>query len=157
MAIVSSAIVEDSSQADRRRWIRERHTDQVGIPHEFAYLCAAAFDAAAAMAARVPVINASLIADEVASNLAQVTTLGANATLTTVYATRGQTEAAIRSAYATAAQATAVTIGDYLATLTDVRLQALFGMSALQVTTLRTSKLTPAANNATSVRASTGA
>lgn len=156
MPIVSSEIVEDSRQRDARRWIRERHTDQVGQRYEFAYLCAAAFDAAAAMAARVAGINASLIADEIAANVAQVMTLGSAATVTLIHSDVAGNAAALRTAYANATNLQSVMIGDYLATLADGLLRVAFGLTVNQVTALRTSKLTPAANLAASLHASTG-
>ena len=48
-------------------------------------------------------------------------------------------------------------IGDFLASLTDTQLRNAFSMTAGQVTTLRTNKLTPATNAATTIRATTGA
>ena len=52
MRIVSSQIVEDSPQIDGRRWVREVHTDDAGLMHEFAYLAEAASNVSAIMAAR---------------------------------------------------------------------------------------------------------
>jgi hypothetical protein len=48
-------------------------------------------------------------------------------------------------------------IGDFLSTLTNAQLQTLFSMTSGQVTTLRSSKLTPAASAAATIRAATGA
>ena len=38
MPIVSSRIAEDSRQIDGRRWVREQHTDQMGVVHEIVYM-----------------------------------------------------------------------------------------------------------------------
>jgi hypothetical protein len=65
MAIVSSTIVEDSRQIDGRRWIRERHVDQLGLEHIVMYLCEAAFDVPTAMAARAIQISADLANAEI--------------------------------------------------------------------------------------------
>jgi hypothetical protein len=47
-------------------------------------------------------------------------------------------------------------IGDFLSSLTDGQLQTIFSMTAGQVTTLRSTKLTPAATAAATIRAATG-
>ena len=156
MAIVASVIVEDSRQADSRRWIRERHTDQVGKVYEFAYLCAAAFDASAAMAARVAGINASLIADEVARNVADVLANGSLATPSLVYSTAAQNFAGLRLAYASATRNDAIMIGDFLDTLTNGQIATAFGITTGQAATLRANKLDSAAALATSIRAAVG-
>ena len=62
-----------------------------------------------------------------------------------------------RDFYRVATQTQAVMIGDYLAARTDAQLQVAFGLTAAQVTALRSSKLTPAATAAATVRATTGA
>jgi len=41
MPIVSSRIAEDSRQIDGRRWVREQHTDQMGVVHEIVYMAEA--------------------------------------------------------------------------------------------------------------------
>lgn len=156
MPIVSSLIVEDSAQKDTRRWIRERHTDQIGQRYEFAYLCAAAFDATAAMAARVPSINASLIIDEIAANVADVLVNGSLATPRLVYSTAAQNFAGLRVAYATATREDAIMIGDFLDTLTNGQLATAFSITVGAAATLRTNKLDPAAALAASIRSSVG-
>lgn len=157
MSIVSSQIVEDSAQKDTRRWIRERHVDQVGVFWEFAYLCVAAFDAAAAMAARVSDINAFLIANEIASNISAVVTLGSGASPTLVHSTVAQNAAALRAAYAIATNLQSVMVADFLNTLTNGQIATAFGITTGQAATLRTNKLAPAAALAASLHASVGA
>jgi hypothetical protein len=155
--IVSSIIAEDARQADGRRWIAERHTDQLGLAYEFRYLVAASADAVALMTARVAIINADLTAREIAANLAAVATLGSQAVPTFSYSTVAQNVAALRAAYASATQQQAIFAGEYLGSLTDAQLQSAFGLTAAQVTTLRASKLTPAASAAATIRAAAGA
>ena len=41
MPIISSRIAEDSRQIDGRRWVREQHTDHVGVVHEVVYMAEA--------------------------------------------------------------------------------------------------------------------
>lgn len=156
MPIVSSTILEDAAQRDGRRWIRERHTDQLGVAQVITYLGAANTDAAAVMAARVSVLDAALIADEIVRNVTQVMTLGSLAVYTFLHSTVAQNAAALRAAYLIATQLQAIMIGDALSILTNVQLQTAFGLTAGQVTTLRTNKLTPAAALAADIRASVG-
>lgn len=156
VSVISSVIVEDSVQADGRRWIRERHTDQAGKIYEFAYLALASDNVTTMMNARIASINAGMVADEIQKNITDVLANGSLANPTSVYATPLQSFAGLRAAYATATQREAIMIGDFLSSLTDPQLQTAFGMTAGQVTTLRTNKLTPAANLATSIRAAAG-
>lgn len=156
MPIVSSLIVEDSAQKDGRRWIRERHTDQIGQRYEFAYLCAAVFDAAAALAARIPFVNAALIADEVAANVADVLANGSLATPRLVYSTAAQNFAGLRAVYASATRQDAIVIGDFLDTLTNSQLATAFSITVGAAATLRTNRLDPAAALAASIRAAAG-
>lgn len=155
--IVSSSITEDSRQADGRRWIAEQHIDQLGLIYAVRYLVDALFDVAAALAARVTALNASLVSAEIASNISRITTLGSLATVTLSYSTAAQSVAALRIAYAVSSQTQAVFIGDFLSSLTDAQLQTAFGLTQGQVTTLRTNKLTPAATQASALRAAVGA
>jgi hypothetical protein len=155
--IVSSTVVEDNPQRDTRRAIRERHLDSVGREYLVCYLALASFDAAAACAARAAQILADAGAAETAANIGAVTTLGSLAQPTFVYSTVAANVVALRAAYLIATQLQAVMIGEYLSTLTDAQLMSAFGLTQPQVTTLRSSKLTPAANIAANIRATTGA
>jgi hypothetical protein len=156
MSIVSSVIARNDVQADGRRWIYEIHKDQAGVEHYRSYLAAAGFDTAAALAAYATQCWADIQASEISQNISQVTTLGSLATTTLVYTTAAANFAALRVAYQTATQDQAIMIGDFLSSLTNGQLQTAFGMTAGQVTTLRTNKLTPAATLAASIRASVG-
>lgn len=156
MPVVSSAIVEDSPQIDGRRWIVERHLDQTGAARFVRYLADRAINAPAGMAARALAITAALPAEEIADNLDAIAALGRFARVTLRHSTVAQNAAALRQRYRTAAELQALMIGDYLATLTDGQLQTAFGLTAGQVTTLRTNKLTPAAATAAALRLAAG-
>ena len=157
MPIVSSVLIEHSPQRDGRFWSGERHTDQLGVAYEFHSLLAAGTDATAVMNGRVAGLNAQLIANEIAANLAGVETTGAQFAPTFSYSTVAQNAAAVRAAYATMTQTQAIFTGEFLGSLTDAQLQSAFGLTAGQVTTLRTNKLTPAATQAATIRAAVGA
>jgi hypothetical protein len=156
MPIVSSIIDQDSAQRDGRRAIRELHTDHVGVQYPVQYLAPAVFDANAALAARVSVLEDQIKQAEISANIAQVMAVGSLASPTLVYSTAAENFAALRTAYQTSTQVQAVMIGDFLNTLSNAQLQAAFGLTAGQVTTLRTNKLTPAASLAASIRATVG-
>lgn len=157
MTIASSVILSDQAQRDARRWITERHRDAAGIDYLRTYLADAAVDANASLAAYAVNLEANLEAQEIATNIAQVTALGSLAVTTLAFTTAAQNFAALRAAYQFATQVQAIMIGDFLSARTDAQLQAAFSMTVGQVTTLRTSKLTPAANAAATIRASSGA
>ena len=102
-------------------------------------------------------LTPSLAAGELAADLVNIETDGSLATVSTKYATLAQIRTALRAAYAVATRTQAIMLGDFLSSLTDAQLQALFSMTQAQVTNLRSTKLTPAANAAATIRAATGA
>jgi hypothetical protein len=157
MSIVSSITADVAVQKDGRRWVRELHTDQVGLQYVRNWLATAVDDLAAALAAYATQLSADITAREIANNVAQVLANGSVAVLTFVYSTPTLMFTSLRPAYQTATRVDAIMIGDFLSSLTDGQLQTVFSMTAGQVTTLRANKLTPAANAATTIRASTGA
>jgi hypothetical protein len=156
MTIVSSIIEEISLQKDGRRWVREAHTDHVGVKYIRSYLAAADEDTEAGLAAYALQLGENTRLGEILSNIADVTANGSLAAPTTNYSTPAQNFAALRLSYAVATRVEAIMIGDFLNTLTSQQLQNAFGLNASQVTTLRTNKLTPAATLAASIRAAAG-
>lgn len=60
LTIVSSVIVDDSRQADGRRWIRERHTPNIGETIDVVYMADAGWDVNAIMVARVASIESEM-------------------------------------------------------------------------------------------------
>lgn len=157
MTIVSSVIASDSAQRDGRRWIEEIHTDQLGLKYIRLYLVDAGYDANAALAAYVAVLEDGIAAAEIQNNLEQVTTLGSLASPKFIYSSAAANVAALRATFQFATQTQAIMIADFLNTLTDQQLQNAFGLTAGQVSNLRTNKLTAAATLAASIRAATGA
>jgi hypothetical protein len=160
MAIVSSVLSKEGAQRDGRFWVLEMHTDQVGVVYPIRYLApSGTLDAAlnATMSARATQIGMDIATAEAQADLDRIKADGSLATVTTVYATISDVRAALRAAYVTATRTEAIMIGDFLSTLTNAQLQTLFSMTSGQVTTLRSSKLTPAASAAATIRAATGA
>src|ERR1039458_6149732 len=99
MPIVSSTIIEDAPQSDGRRWVTERHVDQLGIEHLVPYMAAAPTNTEPIMAARAIQIGADLAAAEVAANVAAVILAGKFAVITLNYSTAAQGFAALRAAF----------------------------------------------------------
>ena len=156
MSIVSSVIAATDTQKDGRKWVRELHTDHVGVQYVRHYLAQAADDLNAALAAYAVILAANTTASEIASNLSAVLTTGSLAVPTFIYSTQGANLAALRAAYAISTRNEAIMIGDFLSSLTDGQLQTIFSMTAGQVTTLRSNRLTPAASLAASIRSAVG-
>jgi hypothetical protein len=155
-SIVSSKIIADLVQRDGRHWITERHVDNAGIEHLVTYLAAVGTDAAAVMAARVAQLAADIATGEITANVADVINRGSLASPSLVYSIAADNIAALREVYRTSTDRQAVMIGDYLSSLSNAQLQTAFGLTAGQVTTLRSAKLTPAATLAGQIRAAAG-
>jgi hypothetical protein len=103
-------------------------------------------------------LSNSLTAGEIAAVLARIVQDGSLAVIPALrYATIDAVRAALRALYLTATRAEAIMLGDFLGTLTDTQLRALFGMTQIQVNSLRTNKLGPAATQATAIRSAAGA
>ena len=154
--IVSSVIASQTAQRDGRISVHEIHTDSLGVLWDHFYLALATDNLATALAAYAVILAGNLTQTEIANNITAVSTIGSLATPTFVYSTPAQNATALRAFYATTTQAQAVMIGDYLNTLSSAQLQAAFGLTAGQVTTLQTNKLQPAATLAASIRATAG-
>lgn len=155
MPIVSSA-VSYSTQADSRRWVTEQHTNHAGRVLTRSYLAAAAY--VADLAASAAALAASERETEIEGNIARVRTEGRLAApLSLEESTAAQNASALREAYRNGTRTEAIMIGDFLDSLTDTQLRNAFGLTAAQVTNLRTNKLAPAASAAATIRAATGA
>ena len=136
--------------------VRESHIDHLGIEHTRYYLADAGFDTASALTAYAVQLVENLKQGEIAQNIAQVQTNGSLAVITTDYSTNAKNLAALRLAYQSATDRQAIMICDFLSSLTDNQLQNIFNKTALQVTTMRTNRLTPASNMAASLRIAVG-
>lgn len=157
MAIVTSVIVSTNVQRDGRTWVRERHTDQVGVNYERNYLAAIGTNFDTELAAYAIILSSNINLAEIAANVASVTADGSLGAVTLIYSTVADNRAAGRAAYKNATRTDAIMIGDYLNTLSDVTLANIFNITTGQAATLRTNKLAPAASQAADIRAATGA
>lgn len=155
--IVSSVLdVEDHAQVDGRTWVREVHTDHLGLEYVYSYLAVDGTDTNAVMNARVATIDGYLTRTEIRTNVDAVSRYGSLAAPTLDYSTATANASALREAYKTMIQAEAVMSGDYLNTLTNAQIANAFGITTGQAATLRTNKLQPAAALAAALRAETG-
>ena len=159
MTIVSSVIAKNiAKDGSGRNWIREDHTDHLGVVHESWYrMQTPAFDINAALVAGAVRVADELAQAEIVENIAAIKSDGSQAIPVFQHSTPWQNQDALRLAYKTASRLEAVMVGDFLSTLTDAQLRSVFSMTAAQVTQLRTDKLTPAANFAATLRAAAGA
>ena len=70
MPIFSSRIAEDARQVDGRRWVREQHTDHVGVVHEVVYM--AEVGQIVSLSTSATRINVQLTETEIAANEAEI-------------------------------------------------------------------------------------
>lgn len=157
MPIVSSVLSEEGEQRDGRHWVNEVHTDHLGQTHVASWLAEPNDNASQIMADRVPSIEATLKTHEIETNVATILVLGSLTDTSLDHSTVNENFAVLREAYKTALEVEAVMAGDFLSSQSDAVLRNVFAMTQPQVNNLRTNKLTPAANTAASIRASSGA
>jgi hypothetical protein len=129
-SISASVVISNDPQRDGRAWIRERHTDNLGLTHDVLYLWHSTTDPALATLLTTHAANlaASLQAGEIAANVALVEQLGAAAVYSTNYSTQAENDLAVRQAFLTAAGALAITIGAFLNTIGAARLTVAFSL-----------------------------
>jgi hypothetical protein len=157
MPIESSTIAEVGTQRDGRRWVLEKHIDHLGIEHVRNWLAEAGEDLDFALASYAIRLLDDLRDAEIQRNVANVMADGRLAETSTVYSTAMQGINALRAAYQDATRTEAIFTGDFLGSLTDAQLRNAFSITQAQVGSLRTNKLTPAENAASTIRAASGA
>ena len=94
MPITSSQIIEDSAQADGRRWVTEEHTARTGKTYRVTYLAESTTNITTVMNARVPGINQSLIDTEISKYLDRIEN-----GLTVIGETYNETSQTVRALY----------------------------------------------------------
>jgi hypothetical protein len=140
MPIISSIVLEDRPQAGGRRWIRERHTDQVNGDHFREYICAIGFDVPATFPTTVAILNQQLKIWEFDTNLQLIFARGDLATPVWVHLTIQEAGGPMRNAYRTSTREQAFALGAFLDTLTNQQLANMFGHGnpSTELTNLRT-------------------
>lgn len=137
-AIVSSVIIEDAAQKDGRRWITERHTDQLGKTYDVVYIAIEGANVNTALAARATQINQQLIDRETAANVQRAIDSAAAPILN--YSAASDFRSALRERYKSATGWDAIRLGSFIngLGLSDGQLTAIFGVSGAQLTSLKT-------------------
>mgnify|MGYP001610095696 CR=1 FL=1 len=138
MSITASTVLWDQRQLDGRRYVRERHTDHLGVPHDVDYLAEAGQNVTAGLPASAVRVAVQLAEGDVSRVIGEAQALGHLATPTVQHATLAQVQAGLREAFRATTGEPAAGLGAWLNTLTNTRLQALFGLDAAQVLLLRT-------------------
>jgi hypothetical protein len=154
--IISSTFTITGIPADGTRIVHEIHIDLDRFAHDIVYTAPAGSDLAAAMADHATSLGADLAAQEVVANMNRAMTLGRFAANVTHFSTPAQNTAALTAAWPTLLNVQAIFIGDYLNTLSDAVLQAVFGWAPAYEANIRTVYLVPYAAMADSIRNATG-
>lgn len=139
MSIVQSYIAEDASQPDMRRMIRERHTDHVGLHHDFCYIALQQDDVTAGLALRASWLQQELKNEEMEANAQQAVEdpLGGIGSMRTVHSTVDENGAYIREHFRNSFGYRACRLAKFLNTLTDGQLRNLFNVTQAQIPNVR--------------------
>lgn len=144
MSIVSSVRTVAPAQKDGRSWVHEVHTDNIGLTYVADYLAAVGANYDAIMSARATALALQI---EIAE---YVTKIAADASpLPFQYQTAAQFAAKFRIDYQSAIGFSVaylaywiinrISAGDF----TDAQVQAVFGLTTVAYTTLKTTKFVP--------------
>lgn len=153
---ITSTFTQGLPQKDGRIYVHETHTDDYGRKYSYTWLGSVGDNVSAKLAAHATALANQLRDAEIDNNVAEIKFKGSLATYSLEYSTVTQNFVAVREAYKQSSQYEAIMIGDFFASLTDTQLRNLFSYTQAQVDALRTNKLTPAANAAATIRATTG-
>ena len=154
--IVSSVIVSSQVEADGRFSVHEVHTDVAGVAHAVFYLADASADQSAARAAHAATLAASLKAGEIASNIAAVSSLGAQAVVTFNYSSGVENGTALLPFAQSSTGLTALLIAEYLNTFSLTDLAADSGLTPAQAGGLQVALIQPNAALMAQIRAAQG-
>lgn len=137
MAIINSTIIEDRAQANGQRWIRERHTDDTGLTHDYVWMAEPGQATATILASRAAWLGTWLRDQEIERVIWDIE----NGTMPTAprYNTLAQVGVALREAYRTLSGAAVAHAARWALTRTDTELKAWFGgLTTPQLTALKT-------------------
>lgn len=132
MPVVSSVMISATTQADGRVAYTERHTDHLGGRHYFSYRVTTSIDALAVMAARAISLIGTFKDDERSRIAAQIEAGVDPATITPEHLTNAQ---ALRVVVKTAMHLTAaeaILTAEFIDTLTNTQLDAVFNVAIRQ-------------------------
>lgn len=137
MSITVSQIITDSAQIDGRRYIRERHTDHLGVTHDIAYLAEAGTNANDIMMARQSFIVERLRQSEIQANLSKA--LNAELVFTFNHSTVAENRTALRELFKVATKWELMTLGWVIneLALSDNQLKLIFEVNDAQLPALK--------------------
>lgn len=157
MAVISSSFSMDGPvQADGSRWCREKHNITGGGSVDYYYLTPAGFDPTAKMSARVATVNTQLADEEAEENFDR------DGAPTLAAMTLAQFGTRIRRRYLGATREDACRLAYWLTRriaaghITDAQCRNAFGLTTVQWTNFKVSKLTPQHDAWAAVIAATG-
>ncbi len=156
-AIIESVITGDSSQADGRRAITERHSDSLGEVYFITYMAESGQDVTTILPVRAQQILEQRESQEL-SNLSNWIIAPTNEPPleeTFRYASQARYFAVLRERFQSATGLTAIRIAQRLSTLTNPQLRVIFDYTTAQATALR-SKLTTMVDLANNIRSQVG-
>lgn len=157
MPIVSSVHTVGHAQRDGRRYVREQHTDHLGVVHVFEYLWDGLADRDAISLARAARLATNLAVQEY---VARVTEDGWAGVLQ--HQTAAEFAAKLRAEYRISTRERLCYLAWWLlrriaeGTFTDNQVRNAFGMTVQQYTTFKTEKLIPAHDRWAGVLAAEG-
>lgn len=159
MANIVSSVLSAAVQSDGRNQVHEVHTDLVGLTHDLSYLANVGADLNANLVLHATNLGNDLANAEIANNLNNAMTLGAGAVglNKTIYSTAQQNTAALTAIWLSLLNTQAIFVGEYLNTLSDAVLQAVFGWTPAHEATIRSTYLVPYAAMAANIRSATNA
>lgn len=135
--MLSSTLTVGHAQSDGRRYVVERHVDDVSVERIIEYGPVDTIDYAAVMAARAAAMDSALAEAEVDDCIA-------NNVIRSQYQTGAQFAARLRARYAVASKETAARIAAWIldritaGQLTDLQVRAAFGLTTTQYNAMKT-------------------
>jgi len=139
--IVDSIIVEDSTQTNGRRYIRERHEDQLGNFYFRALRVPSDYDKNAGLIVGAAFFNSQLKENEIRKNLKLIMGAenGENPVLTYDYSTANENAVALREIFKTLKAWEVVKVGRFIQNLglSDAQLKNLFNINDAQLAALK--------------------
>ena len=160
MPITDSSYRRDNNpQRCGRYRVIETHTLNIGAPKVIEYLAAIGADYATIMANRVPIINAGLVDEECANNLASIYNnemVGTALVITYNHVLRADFIVWLRRIYMVLTQNQCAIVGNWMKlNVTDAEAKAIFGVTDAQLTALK-AKFTSDYNKWTAIKAVEG-
>ena len=151
-----SSYVLGQVQHGGARYVQETHMDIYGKVIVCEYLAPDGADYGAILSARAIALEAAEKSNEIERNISAIMGEGSLAKTVFRYSTKAENVGPLRDAFRSSNRDVSIMVADYLATLTDAQLRAIFSRTQAEVDTLRANRLIPAIDLANSLRAAEG-